>query len=84
MLAMALIVASAQVAIVVHHSTELRPEPPGHVCPICLVGSNLVGLQAGALALVVPPAIWVGRISVQSVSFHSLRSHIHHARDPPR
>ena len=84
MLTMALVVAGAQAAMVVHHSTELQPEPPGHVCPICLVGNGVVGLHASPPALVVPPAVGVATIPLQSDSFHSVRSNIHHARDPPR
>jgi len=83
MMAMALIVASAQFAIVVHHSTELQPEPPGQVCPICLVGSGLVGMHASPPILATPPVVAIGTIQLQPESFYSFRSYIYHARDPP-
>lgn len=84
MMAMALVVAGAQLALVVHHSTELLPEPPGHVCTICMVGSGLVGLHAAPPVLVTPPTVSLGIVPVQSYSFHSLRLNTYHARDPPR
>lgn len=84
MMTMALVVAGAQLALVVHHSTELLPEPPGHVCTICMVGSGLVGLYAAPPTLVAPPTINLGTVPVQAYSFHSLRVNTYHARDPPR